>query len=118
MEKEKYLEVLIKLIVNNWRFVKNYELLITKINPEERNNFLSKLNWYKKNLEESLNEVEIKLVSLENKKYDPGIAATALNIEDFDNNDNLIVEQMIEPIVMGSNGVIKNGLVLLKRIST
>jgi hypothetical protein len=52
---------------------------------------------------------------LEGQKYDPGVAATALNISDFGPDDELVIEQMVEPIVMGSEGIIRPGTVLLKR---
>jgi len=46
------------------------------------------------------------------------MAATPLNIEEFKPEDTLIVDQMLEPIVMGANGVIRTGTVMLKRMNT
>ena len=46
------------------------------------------------------------------------MAVTPLNIEDFEPNTPLIVDQMMEPIIMGSDGIIKTGTVILKKANT
>ena len=43
------------------------------------------------------------------------MAATPLNIEEFEPEDALIVDQMLEPIIMGPNGVIRTGTVTLRK---
>lgn len=45
-------------------------------------------------------------MNLEGQNFDTGMAATAINMDDFDSNDEIIVEQMLEPLIM-QNGVIK-----------
>jgi hypothetical protein len=45
------------------------------------------------------------------------MAATPLNIEEFDANDALMVDQMIEPIIMGKEGLIKTGTVTLRKVT-
>ena len=45
--------------------------------------------------------------------YDPGMAVTPLNIDEFDVQDQLFVLQTIEPIVMQDGIVRKSGTVLL-----
>lgn len=39
--------------------------------------------------------------------FNPGMAATPLNIEDFNSEDTLIIDQMLEPIIMGKDGLVK-----------
>ena len=43
------------------------------------------------------------------------MAVTPLNIADFGPDDMLVVEQMMEPILMGPEGIVKSGTVLLKQ---
>jgi hypothetical protein len=45
------------------------------------------------------------------------MAATALNVADFPGTEALVVEQMIEPIIMGPGGLRRSGTVLLRRAS-
>ena len=60
----------------------------------------------------------MKLVNVEGHPFDPGMAATPLNIEEFDANDALIVDQMIEPIIMGKEGLVKTGTVTLVKVES
>ena len=41
-----------------------------------------------------------------------------MNIEEFDANDALIVDQMIEPIIMGKEGLVKTGTVTLVKVES
>ena len=69
-----------------------------------------------KKIEESLAEAGLRLVNVEGQPFDPGMAATPLNIEEFEVNDTLIVDQMLEPIIMGKEGLIKTGTVILRKV--
>ena len=59
--------------------------------------------------------MQINLVYLEGEKYDIGIAATAINLGEFENDDELFVDKMIEPVVMVNNELHKAGTHLVKR---
>ena len=60
----------------------------------------------------------MRIVNVEGHEFDPGMAATPLNIEEFDSEDALIVDQMLEPIIMGPDGVIRKGTVTLRRVES
>ena len=55
------------------------------------------------------------MVSVEGQYFDPGLAVRPLNIEEFDPEDRLVVDQMLEPIIMGKEGLVKTGTVLLRK---
>ena len=59
-------------------------------------------------------QVGWQIVDVEGQPFDPGMAATPLNIEDFDGEDSLIVDQMLEPIVMEKDGLVKTRTVTLR----
>jgi hypothetical protein len=71
--------------------------------------------YYSRSLEEALGKAGLKMVNLEGIPYDPGMAAVALNIGDFDSNDQLIVDQVIEPVFMGKEGLVRKGTVTLRK---
>ena len=50
------------------------------------------------------------------KPYDLGMAVSAINMEDFEAEDHLVVDQMMEPVLIGENGIKKEGVVLLKKV--
>ena len=60
----------------------------------------------------------MRIVNVEGHRFDPGMAATPLNIEGFEPEDALIVDQMLEPIIMGPEGVVRTGTVTLRKVES
>jgi hypothetical protein len=89
---------------------------VSKLDAGESGRFLSQLRYFQKRVEESLDSNGLKLVNVEGHPYDPGIAASALNLGDFGPDDTLLVDQMLEPIIMGPNGLRKQGTVMLRKV--
>ena len=59
----------------------------------------------------------MKIVNVEGQPFDPGMAASAINIGDFGPDDVLLVDQMVEPIIMGVEGLRKQGTVMLRKVA-
>jgi hypothetical protein len=106
---------LLSLAVEGWRFTRAYLRLISKLDAGDQNRFASQYRYFKKQLEDKLGDVGFRLVNIEGLPFDPGMAATAINISDFFPKDKLIVDQMLEPIIMSETGVVKMGTVLLRK---
>ena len=58
---------------------------------------------------------KMKIVDVEGLEFELGMAVTPLNIEEFDVDDSLIVDQMLEPIIMSREGLVKTGTVMLRK---
>ena len=116
---EKNLEVykgsIINLALESWRFAKNYERLLTRLDTKQTKRYKSQLEQFVKKTEESLDMIGLRLVNVEGYPYDPGMAATPLNIEDFKPDDQLEVDQMLEPIIMEGTVLARTGTVILRR---
>ena len=108
---------LASLAIESWRLSKSLERLLIKSDPMEQRKYKSKLAWFKKKLTETLEEANLKFINLENQKYDTGAAVTAINLDDFQPDDDLEIDQMIEPIVMSNEGVLRAGTVVLRKRS-
>ena len=107
---------ILSIAVESWRFAKLFNRLLSKLDAGEQNRYTNQFRWFLKKVEESLEQVNLRMVNIEGQKFDPGMAATPLNIDEFEPNDNLIVDQMLEPIIMGKDGIIKSGTVLLRKV--
>ena len=108
---------LASLAIESWRLSKSFERLIIKSDPMEQRKYKSKLSWFNKKLNETLEEAHLKFINLENQKYDTGAAVTAINLDDFQPDEDLEIDQMIEPIVMSNEGVLRAGTVVLRKRS-
>ena len=114
---EMLTQVVIGMAVESWKFGKTYDRLLTKLDAGEQNRYKSQFRWFIKKVEEALEQADLRIVNVEGHPFDPGMAATPLNIEEFDANDALMVDQMIEPIIMGKEGLIKTGTVTLRKVT-
>ena len=109
---------LLSMGIESWRFSKVFNRLLHKVDAGEQGRYLGQMRWFIKKIEESLAESGLKLVNVEGQQFDPGMAVTPLNIEEFEPDDVLVVEQMLEPIIMGEQGLIKTGTVTLRKIES
>ena len=108
--------VVISMAVESWRFGRVFDRLLLKLDAGEQNRYKSHFRWFIKKVEEALDQVDLRIVNVEGHAFDPGMAATPLNIEEFDAKDNLMVDQMLEPIIMGKEGLVKTGIVTLRKV--
>ncbi len=107
---------LIDLAVESWRFSRVFLRVISKLDAGEGVRYANQLRYFQKKIEDNLEKSGLKLVNVEGQFYDPGVAATALNITDFAADDMLIINQMIEPIIMGNEGLRRQGSVMVSKV--
>ena len=102
----------ISMAVESWRFSRVFDRLLMKLDAGEQNRYKNQFRWFIKKVEEALEQSGLRLVNVEGHPFDPGMAATPLNIEEFDAKDSLMVDQMLEPII------IKTGTVTLRNVES
>ena len=119
IENNEHLEQsLIDVAVDSWRFSRLFGKVVSKLDAGESGRYANQLRYFQKKIEESLESSGLKLVNLEGQPYDPGMAASALNVGDFGPDDVLLVDQMVEPIIMGSLGLRKQGTIMLRKVES
>ncbi|MCK0514713.1 hypothetical protein MXE38_07640 [Anaerobiospirillum sp. NML120448] len=109
------LESLIGMVIESWRFVKSYHSMAIKLPTNDQTKHLNKLRYFQRQLNIQLAKSNISIVSCEGQVYQEGMAVSAINLDEFSHEDTLIVDQVIEPIIMGSNGLLHTGIVTLKK---
>ena len=113
---EQMEQSLIDIAVESWRFSRLFGKVVSKLDAGESGRYINQLRYFQKKVEESLDSSGLKLVNVEGLPYDAGMAASALNLGDFGPDDVLLVDQMVEPIIMGPNGLRKQGTVMLRKV--
>lgn len=109
-------EAVISMAVESWRFGRVFERLLLKLDAGEQDRYKSQFRWFMKKVEAALDQADLRIVNVEGDPFDPGMAATPLNIQEFDAKDGLMVDQMLEPIIMGKEGLVKTGTVTLRKV--
>ena len=84
------LDAVISMAVESWRFGRVFDRLLLKLDAGEQNRYKSQFRWFIKKVEEALEQVDLKIVDVEGYPFDPGMAATPLNIEEFNEKDALV----------------------------
>jgi len=110
---------LLDIAVESWRLSRLLNRLLTKLNAGEQGRYRGQFRWFEKKLEGSLSDAGMRIVNVEGHDFDPGMAATPLNIEEFGADDTLVVDQMLEPIIMESDGAVaRTGTVTLRKVES
>lgn len=108
-------QALLDIAVESWRFSRLFGKVVRKLDAGESGRYGNQLRYFQKKVAESLESSGFKLVNVEGQPYDAGMAASALNLGDFAPDDVLLVAQMVEPIIMGPDGLRKEGTVMLRK---
>lgn len=107
---------LVDIMGETYRFKRVFMKVISKLEVEDQNKYTSQFAWFTKRVDKATENAGLSVVDLSGQEYDPGMAVTAMNIDDFEPDDVLYIEQMMEPIIMKDDKVQKTGTVLLGRI--
>ena len=107
---------IIEMAVEAWRFRRVFKKAMSKLEAGESSRYFGQFNWFIKKVESALSIAGMRIVDVEGQPYDIGMALSPLNIDDFDADEQLYVEQMIEPIIMDDEKVLKMGTAMLGRI--
>jgi hypothetical protein len=113
---EQLEQSLIDIAVESWRFSRMFGKVVSKLDAGESIRYINQIRYFQKRVEESLESSGLKLVNVEGQPYDEGMAASALNLGDFGPDEILLVDQMVEPIIMGPNGLRRQGTVMLRNV--
>ena len=116
MAQEKELrDSLITIASEFFRVQRVFDKVLSKLEIEEQGKYRGQFSWFTKKVDRALANADLKIQNLEGQRYDPGMAITPLNIDEFDPDDPLKIEQMIEPIIMQGDTVCRIGTALLGR---
>jgi hypothetical protein len=104
---------ILDLAVEGLRLGQRFERAVNKLDAGEARPFVSQIHYHRKRTHDTLEAIGLRLVDLQGQDYDPGMPVRVLNIDEFGPGTPLTVQQMVEPIVMGPNGVERTGAVLV-----
>ena len=114
------IEVLTKSVISIASELQRFKTIfmnaMNKLNLEEQKKYISQFSWFEKKVKKALTDAGLLCIDVEGKPYDPGMAVTPLNIDEFEPDDVLYIKQMIEPIIMQGDQLAKMGTVVLGRV--
>lgn len=109
-------EVLLDLVVASYRLAKGFSRAVTRLPANEQPRHVNEISFFVRRLDSTLEPLSLSIAAVEGHRYDAGLPVKALNLDDFTPDDVLLVEQVVEPVIIGSEGVVRMGTVLLKKV--
>ena len=107
---------LIDLAVDSWKFARLFTRVISKLDAGEQARYTNQMRFFQKRIDSAAEVAGARIVTIEGQPFEPGMAASPLNLEDFQDGDTLFVDQMLEPIVMDNDGVLRTGTMMLRKL--
>lgn len=108
-------KALVRVASESWRLLKTVQRVQLALDADPQRRLAGRISFFERTLQEELDGIGLKLVDFTGQRFGPEIAASAINAEEFDASDELIVDQTVEPAVVGPDGLIRSGTVILRR---
>ena len=103
-------DIALSLAVESWRFSQVMQKAIHELPESRQGRYNSRLEWYIKKLKDTLEALSCHIEDYAERKFEAGMPLTVLNLDEFQEDDEIIIEAMIEPAIIGNDGtVIKTG---------
>lgn len=104
-----------ELAVDFWKLLRVSERTMAGLPEEKRTRVAAQLRFSASRLDAHLEALGVSLPSFEGQVFGPELPAVAVNAEDFDGSEDiLVVESALEPAVILNGKVIQNARVMLK----
>ena len=107
---------MVDIAVESWRFSRLFIRVLNKLDAGDAARYTNQLRYFQKKVQDSLEANGLRLVDIEGQQYDAGMPAAAVNLADYAPDDVLMVDQMMEPIIMGPEGLRRQGTVTVKKV--
>lgn len=92
---EKLQDSVVSIASELFRFQRVFEKAISKLDAEEKNKYISQYAWFSKRVSKAMEVANLRILNVEGQVYDPGMAITPLNLEDFATDEMLFVLTII-----------------------
>ena len=104
----------IQFAVEVWRLAKLTSKMLSKIDSDEQRKYGGQLDWFNKKATEFFQEQGITFANFQiGMPFDAGMPLNPVNIGDFNAEDDLYIEQLLEPVILFEGKVVKQGTVVL-----
>lgn len=106
-----------KMAVEFWKVIQSYNRSVSLLPTEHQAKTLAQVRFAATRLQSILDTGGLSLITFEGKEFEPNIAATAVNSDDFDDLEvgGLFVAQTVEPAIVHDTNVLLMGKVVLAR---
>jgi hypothetical protein len=105
-----------KMAVEYWKLLRAFDRAIERLPEEHRSKTAAQAKFSAGRLDALLRESGLNLATFEGKPFEANLPVAAVNIDDFESDDGLMVESTVEPAIVDADmQVLAMGKVILKK---
>ena len=106
---------LMEIAVEAWRLDRVVDKALQRMSPMDAERLVGQYRWFRRKVDAAMEDAGLRAVDLTGQAYSIGMAVTALNMDEFDDDEDLTVAQMVEPVILFDGRVMRTGAVILER---
>ena len=107
---------LTEILAESWRFGLALEKVVRRMDPMEAERFARQYSYFATRVDSAAASAGLSCLDLTGQPYDVGMAVQAMNIDEFDEDEPLMITRMIEPVILCGGRVMKTGMAMLGRL--
>ena len=108
-----YIAATARLAVEMWKMSKVLEKVIADLPNDKAERRLPQLRYSRDRLDVILQDAGLRLVTFDGEVFSANLPVTPVNADEFEDNDNFLIETTLEPSIVGPDKVIYTGKVVL-----
>ena len=105
-----------QIAAESWRYEQALSKVLRRMDPMDAERFSHQYGYFARRVEQAIAAAGLRVVDYAGQAYDVGLPVQAMNLDDFDEDEALIITQTVEPVIMSEGRVIKTGMVMLDRV--
>ena len=106
-------DLVAQLCVEYWKLARATEKALNGVLSRDGKRLEAQLKFSKRQLDVLLHDLGLRLVDFSGERFHPGLAVSADNLGDYEEDEVLVVGQTIEPTIMAEMTVIRLGRVIV-----
>jgi len=104
-----------QMAVDYWKLLRAAERMVLGLPEDKHRRFSAQLRFSEGRLTDHLRAIGVELITFEGQRFGPELPAVAINADDFDGVEELLVDSALEPAVIMRDKVMQNARVMLKK---
>ncbi|USI79079.1 hypothetical protein [Sphingopyxis sp. USTB-05] len=103
------------LAIDYWKLLRSCERISDNLSGDRSERFAAQVRFSSGRLAQHLSSLEVELATFEGQIFGPEIPAVAINHDEFDDAEPLVVDKAIEPAIICKGQVIHSARVAVKK---
>ncbi|MGN1021819.1 MAG: hypothetical protein ACI4O7_15760 [Aristaeellaceae bacterium] len=112
-EVEQMKLAIAEIAAESWRYSRAVSKVLRKLDVMDADRFARQYEYFTTRVQRAVVTAGLTVLDLTGQAYHVGLPVQAMNLEEFDEDEPLLIAQTIEPVIMMDGRVVKTGVVMV-----